>query len=214
MLRCPECGTPYKQITGGNKQYCSERCRKRAERIRAKEEALRAKEANTTLSREEKAERLAKARRLRAEKQKQSREWRLKHKAEIRKIELSSKKRAVETRQRVAAMQRERTRNKYREMRKPIIAERVKKGWILCKSVCKECGEEFEYVKRTKNSQDAIFCSPTCNRSYHRKHGEKRKYQAKAQQIAQLVRRELLGSKWERMLNPNNSVDRIFIYGY
>lgn len=277
MLKCPECGTPYSQIAGGNKQYCSERCRKRAERkrwrakrkefeqmspeeqkqikdkkekalfeksqreearkaklkaafekkredarlkreakkraerIKAKEEALRAKEANTTLSREEKAERLAEARRLRAEKQKQSREWRLKHNAEIRKIELSRKKRAVETRQRVAAMQRERARNKYREMRKPIIAELVKKGWILCKSVCKECGEEFEYAKQTK---DAIFCSPTCRGSYYRKHGKKRKYQAKAQQIARLTRRELPGSKWERMLNPNNSVDRIFIYGY
>lgn len=294
MLKCPECGTPYSQIAGGNKQYCSERCRKRAERkrwrakrkefeqmspeeqkqikdkkekalfekfqreearkakskavfekkredarlkreakkrlkkkqsverkakkraerIRVKEEALRAKEANTTLSWEEKAERLAKARRLRAEKQKQSKEWRLKHKAEIRKIELSRKKRAIETRQRVAAMQRERARNKYREMRKPIIAEWVKKGWILCKSVCKECGEEFEYAKRTKTAPDTIFCSPTCNRSYHWKHGKKRKYQAKAQQIARLTRRELPGSKWERMLNPNNSVDRIFIYGY
>lgn len=287
MLKCPECGTPYSQIAGGNKQYCSERCRKRAERKRwrakrkefeqmspeeqkqikdKKEKALfekfqreesrkakskaafekkredarlkreakkrlkkkqsverkakkraeriRAKEANMTLSWEEKAERLAKARRLRAEKQKQSREWRLKHKAEIRKIELSRKKRAIETRQRVAAMQRERARNKYREMRKPIIAEWVKKGWILCKSVCKECGEEFEYAKRTKTAPDTIFCSPTCNRSYHWKHGKKRKYQAKAQQIARLARRELPGSKWERMLNPNNSVDRIFIYGY
>lgn len=267
MPRCPECGTPYRQITGGNKQYCSERCRKRAERKRwkakrkeskqmfpaeqkqikdknekallekfhreeakkaasekkredarlkreAKEEALRAKETNKKLSWEEKVERLAEARRLRAEKRKQTMEWRLKHKAEIYKIEQSRKKRAVETRQRVAAMQRERARNKYREMCKPIIAERVKKGWILYKGVCKECGEEFEYAKRTKDARDNIFCSPTCDRSYRWKHGKKRKYQAKAQQIAQLVRQEFPDSKWERVLNPNNSVDKIFIYGY
>lgn len=264
MLRCPECGTPYRQITGGNKQYCSERCRKRAERkrwkakrkefeqmspaeqkqikdknekalleklhreeakkaasekkraerIRAKEEALRAKETNKKLSWEEKAERLAEARRLRAEKRKQTMEWRLKHKAEIYKIEQSRKKRAVEIRQRVAAMQRERSRNKYREMRKPIIAERVKKGWILYKGVCKECGEEFEYAKRTKDARDSIFCSPMCDRSYRWKHGKKRKYQTKAQQIARLAKQEFPGSKWERVLNPNNSVDRIFIYGY
>lgn len=231
MLRCPECGTPYRQITGGNKQYCSERCRKRAERkrwkakkrlkkeqtaerkakkraerIRAKEEALRAKETNKKLSWEEKAERLAKARRLRAEKRKQTMEWRLKHKAEIYKIEQSRKKRVVEIRQRVAAMQRERSRNKYREMRKPIIAEQVKKGWILYKGVCKECGEEFEYAKRTRDARDSIFCSLTCSSSYRWKH----KYKAKAQ----LAKQEFPGSKWERVLNPNNSVDRIFIYGY
>lgn len=290
MLRCPECGTPYKQITGGNKQYCSERCRKhaerkrwkakrkkfeqmslaeqkqikdknekallekshreeakkaasekkredarlkreakkrlkkeqtterkakkRAERIQAKEKALHAEETNKNLSWEEKVERLAEARRLRDEKRKQTMEWRLKHKAETYKIEQSRKKRALETRQRVAAMQRERSRNKYREMRKPIIAERVKKGWILCKGVCKECGEEFEYAKQTKDVRDSIFCSPTCNSSYRWKHGKKHKYQMKAQQIARLAKQEFPGSKWERVLNPNNRVDRIFIYGY
>lgn len=145
MLRCPECGTPYKQITGGNKQYCSERCRKRAERKR-----WRAKRKEFE--------------QMSPEEQKQ-----IKDKKEKALFEKSQREEARKAKLKAA----------------------------------------FE-----KKREDPIFCSPTCNRSYHWKHGKKRKYQAKAQQIAQLVRRKLPGSKWERVLDPNNSVDRIFIYGY